>query len=85
MPDFQESNRKITLTLGALIWIIMATAAIASVYWRFVVLEHEQSEIEEHIHYVNERLDRKAERIMELVKELENRIDVLEQPNSDER
>lgn len=87
MAEVEEAKKKITITWGLLAFIIAAVFVITSVYWRFVVLEHDFRALEERIEYVNERIDKKTDRVQEKhsedIKEIDARLKILEKPGTD--
>lgn len=84
MADLPEAKNKITISWAMLAYIIVGVAMLVSVYWRFVVLENTYIELEDKIEYVNQRIDKKTSRNEGLIDGLDNRINELEKPNTDE-
>ena len=79
----EEAKQKITLTWGALAYLVGLVIIITSTYWRFEVTSQEVVKTRLEIDNVNGRLDRKYDRLETTIKELENRIKELEKPQSD--
>lgn len=82
-PEVPEAKKTITMSWAMLGYVIVGVAMLVSVYWRFVVVEKENSEQDARIEYVNDRIDKKHKQQQEEIEGVEDRVKDLEKPNTD--
>ena len=70
-PDFKEWNKELSISVGAILgWtmmIITITFTVTSVWHRFQLTEAEYLQLGQKIEYVDERHDRKHDRLQEQI------------------
>ena len=75
---FSEENKKITISWGLLITIVIAVFYSAGVYYKFSSHDAAVEGVDKKLVYVNDRFNRKFERLEGKVEELEKRVRALE-------
>jgi len=74
-------STKDVVTIAAL--CISITFSITLIWGRFLFMETKVNEVDVKVDYVDQRHDRKYERLLEIIAEVEEDVDKLKQPNSD--
>ena len=89
MDNIPEGKTKVSVSWFLLaygvIGIVVATYTITSVYWNFKSVETDLKKMTEQIEYIDQRHDRKEERLKATISELEQRLEALEVPGSDKK
>ena len=76
VTDFPELSRKVTLSVGSIIGLMVVSAWLtwgaAAIWWDFKLQEQKDIYLEEKIRETNDRLDRKTGRNADKIKSYHN-------------